>query len=180
MTGEQSPVVGHPSAWRTVVGNICVCVRDIKELFRFVLREPLVPGLLRWELRLTSAYSRLLHSVIQERKGCFPLLKRCRASGWHRPLGNDRTHHKRQGGRFHFLTRGRHTQRNAIFKTSVSRARWQNSLPPEVVCDVMHNRAAERVRASLQKRSIFQVRAGYVISIFRLKVKEQISQVMNS
>lgn len=117
MTGEQSPVAGHPSACRTVVGNICVCVRDIKELFRFILREPLVPGLSRWELRLMSAYSHLLHSVIQELKGCFPLLKRCRASGGHRPLGNDRAHRKRLGGRFYFLTRGRHTHWNAIFKT---------------------------------------------------------------
>lgn len=115
MTGEQSPVAGHPSACHTVLRNICVCVKDIKELFRFILREPVVPGLLRWDLRLMSAYSHLLHSVIQELRGCFPLLKRCRASGGHRPLlGDGATNGK--GGRFDFLTRGRHTRRNAKFK----------------------------------------------------------------
>lgn len=136
MTGEQSPVAGHPSACRTVLGNICVYVKDMKELFRFILREPVVPGLLRWELRLMSAYSHLLHSVIQELKGCFPLLKWCRASGGHRPLGNSGTHCKRERWAFWFPHKGAtHTVECKIETGSLCRTRWQKRLPlPERWC----------------------------------------------
>lgn len=54
-------------------------------------------------------------------------------------------------------------------------------MPSDDASEVVHNRAAESVRVSLPKKlSIFQMRARYVIRMFRQKVKEQIAQVMNT
>lgn len=77
MIREQSLVSGHPAVCHIVVGDICVYVGGMKELFRTILREPPGPDLLLWEVRLMSAYSHLAFSWGQELKGRFPLVNRC-------------------------------------------------------------------------------------------------------
>lgn len=57
--------------------DICVYVREMKELFRLIFREPPDSDLLLQELRLMRAYSHLAFSLGQELKGRFPLIKRC-------------------------------------------------------------------------------------------------------
>lgn len=77
MIREQSLVSGHPAVCHIVVGDICVYVREMKELFRLILGEPPDSDLLLWEVRLMRAYSHLAFSSGHELKGRFPLIKMC-------------------------------------------------------------------------------------------------------
>lgn len=180
MIGQQSLVLGHPTVRHVVVGSICVCVREIKEPFRFILREPLVPGLLLWELRLMRAYSHLLHSVIQELKGWFPLLKRCWVFCGHKPLGKGRTDLKWQGGwGFFFFSlsffpyKGMTHQRNAIFKTRIFRklGGWIISCNVPVRSYIIEHQRALRFPSENCQYSKCELPTQ--IRMFRLKVHEE-------
>lgn len=72
---QSSQVSGLPAACHIIVGDVCVYVREMKELFRLILREPPDSDLLLWEVRLMRAYSHLAFSSGQELKGSFPRIK---------------------------------------------------------------------------------------------------------
>jgi len=55
MIREQSVVSGHPAVCHNVVGDICVYLREMKELFRLIFSEPPVSDLLLLEVRLMRA-----------------------------------------------------------------------------------------------------------------------------
>lgn len=77
MIREQSLVSGHPAVCHIVVGDICVYVREMKELFRFILREPPDSDLFTVGGEINETIFTPSFQLRSGAKRWFPLIKRC-------------------------------------------------------------------------------------------------------